>query len=230
MATLEISLLFGILLLLVHLSLEKIQGFYVRNKKPLYAFSGGVFISYLVLHLLPTIYQVEGRLSKLVFLSLLAGIAFLFILDTHISKHRIKFKIRAETREQHVVAFFVYHIMIGIAFITFSQSVLDLFIFFIPVALFTAFSSLSMKEIYEIENESQPLKLLLASSTFIGIILATLLPVSRILYYPLLGFISGSVFYIILNDVMRDVDKKSLYFVWGILAYSAFISFIWILF
>src|SRR3989338_7599523 len=181
MATLEISLLFGILLLLVHLSLEKMQGFYVRNKKPLYAFSGGVFISYLVLHLLPTIYQVEGRLSKLVFLSLLAGIAFLFILDTHISKHRIKFKIRAETREQHVVAFFVYHIMIGIAFITFSQSVLDLFIFFIPVALFTAFSSLSMKEIYEIENESQPLKLLLASSTFIGIILATLLPVSRIL-------------------------------------------------
>ncbi len=230
MAAFEISLFFGILLLLIHLSLERFQGFYIRNKRALYAFSGGVFISYLGLHILPAIYQVQGRLSKLVFLSFLVGIALFYLLDTHISKHRIRYKIRAETREEHAVGFFVYHIIIGIAFITFSESILDLFLFFIPIALFTAFSSLSMKEIYEIENESQLVKLLLAGSTFIGIILATLLPVSRTFYFPLLGFISGSIFYIILNDVMNTNEKRSPYFIWGMTLYAGIIGLFWILF
>lgn len=230
MATLEISLFFGILLLLVHIFLDTVPGFYTRNKKRLYAFSGGVFLSYLTLHILPVIYNVEGRLSRIVFFSFLAGIGLLFGLDAHISKQKIIYKIRAETREVHVVAFFVYHIIIGIAFITFSQGLIDLLLFFIPIILFTAFSSLSLKEIYEIDNESQLLKLLLSGSTFIGIMLATILPVSRILYFPLLGFIGGSIFYIILNDLMKDNDRKSFYFIWGILLYSAFIGFVWWLF
>lgn len=232
MASLEVSLFFGILLLLIHLSFEKIQGFYIRNKKTLYAFSGGVFISYLILHILPAIYQVQGKLSKAVFLSILAGISLIFVLDRHTARHRIKYKIRAETREEHAVAFFVYHIIIGIAFITFSQNFLDLFLFFIPIGLFTAFSSLSIKEIYDIEGESQILKLLLAGSTFIGIILATILPVSRVLYYPLLGFVGGSILYVILKDVIKEVDRdtKSFYFIVGVALYSGIISLVWWLF
>src|SRR3989344_565345 len=108
----------------------------------------------LFLHILPSIYQVQGRLSKVAFASILAGLALFFIVDRHIGKHKLRYKIKSEIREEHAVSLFVYHILIGIAFINFTADIVTLTLFFIPIALFTAFSSLSMKEVYEIEREN----------------------------------------------------------------------------
>jgi len=226
----ELALFFGILMALIQYNAGKMRGFYLKHRRTLSTFSAGVVVSYLVLHLLPAIYHVQGRLSKAVYLSILGGITLVFLLDKHINKHRIKYKIRAEMKEEHAVLLFVYHIFIGIAFITFSQSFLDLLLFFIPISLFTAFSSISMKEIHEIERESLFASAILAASTFIGMLLASVIPVSRLLYFPLLGFIGGSVLYIILNDVMREPERKGGWFFWGIFSYSALTILIWIIF
>ncbi len=230
MVPIWLAVFFGVLLSLVHYYAVRMQDFYLRHKKKVSTFSAGVFLAYLVLYLLPAVYQVQGRLSKVVFVSLLAGLAFFFLIDNHISKHKIKYKIRAEIREEHAVSLFVYHILIGIAFINFSSNFLDLLLFFIPLALFGAFSSISMREIYEIEKEGGFLRILLSSSTLIGIFLAAVIPVSRLLYFPLLGFIGGSVFYIIMNDVIRENERKNQWFFWGMLSYAAIIGLVWAVF
>ena len=227
MASLELAVFFGLLVLLVQLSMDRLQGFYIRNRRALAGFSGGVFISYLVLDVLPAIYQVQGRLSKAVFLTILGSVSLMFLVDRHIGKHRMIYKIKAEMREEHAVVLFVYHILVGIIFITFSQDFLTLLLFFIPVVLFTAFSSLSLREVYEIEKETGFVKVVLSAATLIGIVLATLIPVSRLLYFPLLGFVGGSVFYIVIGDAMRDSEKKSMFFFWGILAYTILIGVSW---
>ena len=222
------SIIFGVIIFLTHFFSDKLQNFYLNHRKSFSAFSGGIFISYLILYLFPAIYQVQGRLSKLVFLSVLSGVAIFFIIDRHISKHKLKYKVRAEIREEHAVSLFIYHILIGIAFISFSNNFLDLLIFFIPVVLFTAFSTLSMREVYEIERENDVIKAVLSTSTLIGIFLASVIPISRLLYFPLLGFIGGSIFYIIIKEVVGETERKPFYFVWGIILYSAFIGSLWL--
>lgn len=227
MASLELALVFGILLAFVHYYSGRMQDFYLRHKRVLSTFSSGVVISYLVLDLLPAIYQVQGRLSKVTFVSLLSGIAIFFLIDSHISRHKMRYKLKSEIREEHTVSLFVYHVLIGIAFIAFSESFLDLLLFFIPLALFSAFNSISLKEVYEIEREPELVRVILSASTLIGALLATIVPVSRLLYFPLLGFIGGSVFYITLNDVIREPERKIRYFFWGMAAYTAIIGFTW---
>ena len=238
MASLELALFFGLLILLIQLSLDRMQSLHsmsqksnsLWNRRSLSAFSGGVFISYLLLDVLPSVYQVQGRLSKLVFLTFLGSISLLFLLERHIGSHRLVYRIKAEMREEHAVILFVYHILVGIAFIAFSPNFSTLLLFFIPVALFTAFSSMSLREVYEIEKESSFVKFVLSASTLIGIALATAIPVSRLLYYPLLAFVGGSVFYVVMSDVLKNADKKSIYFFWGIVLYTAIIGVFWLAF
>ncbi len=230
MPSLEIALIFGIILALIQYHANKMSGFYLKHRRTLSTFSAGIVLSYLVLQLLPAIYQVQGRLSKFVYLSMLGGIALVFLLDKHISRHRFKYKIRSEIREEHAVSLFVYHILLGIAFIGFSESFLDLLLFFIPLALFGTFSSFSIKEIYDIEREADSVTATLSGSILIGMILATIIPVSRLLYFPLLGLMAGSILYIILNDVFREPERKNSYFFFGILIYSAIIGLMWWIF
>ncbi len=230
MASIEYALFFGILLFLANFSAHSLRAPFILHKRKIYAFSGGVFLSYLILHILPAIYTVQGRLSKVAFVSILAGLLLVFLIDMHISRHRLKYKIRSEIREEHAVTLFVYHILIGMSFIAFPAGFLDLFLFFIPVAMFTVFSSLSIREVYEIDAETSQTKLLLSASSLVGVFLATIIPVSRVLYFPLLGFISGSILYIIFSDLLREVDKKSGYFFWGVLFYTTVIGLVWVLF
>lgn len=230
MASLEMALIFGLILTLIQYHVGRMRSFYLRHRRALSTFSAGIVLSYLVFHLLPAVYQVQGRLSKVVYLSVLGGVTLVFVLDRHINRHRVKYRIRSEMKEAHAVLLFVYHILIGIAFITFSQSFLGLLLFFIPVSLFAAFSSISMKEIYEIEGESGFARSILAASAFIGMLLAALIPVSRLLYFPLLGFIGGSVLYVALNDVFREPERKGGFFFWGIFSYSAFTILAWTVF
>ncbi len=230
MVSFDVALLFGLAILLIHFFSDKMQDIYIRHKKGLVAFSGGVTLSYLFLYIFPAIYQVQGRLSKVVFVSVLIGLGIFFILDRHISRHKMPYKVKAEIREEHAVALFIYHILIGIAFVGFSASFADLLIFFVPIALLTAFSSVSMIEVYEIEKENTSIKAILSTSTLIGMILASIIPISRLLYFPLLGLIGGSLLYLIMNDVIREPERKSFYFFWGMLAYGGIIGVIWWLF
>lgn len=229
MASIEVAAFFGLLIVLIQLAVDRASGFYLRNRRRLAAFSGGIALSYLALAVLPVIYQVQGRLSKVVFLSFLGSITLLFLIDRHIGSHRMIYKIKSEIREEHAVSLFVYNIIVGIAFIAFSTDFIQLLLFFVPVVLFTAFSSLSIREVYEIEKETGVVKLVLSGSTLIGILLATIIPISRLLYFPLLGFVGGTIFYIVLSDVTKE-EKKSAYFFWGILIYTGLIGLAWWLF
>ena len=227
MVSLDLALLFGVVILFVHFFSDKLREIYIKHKKGLVSFSGGILVAYIVLYILPAIYQVQGRLSKVAFASVLVGMGVFFAIDRYISKHKLIYKVKAEIREEHAVALFIYHILIGIAFINFSTSLLDLFIFFVPLVLFTVFSSVSMIEVYDIEKENTAIKAVLSTSTLIGMVLASIIPISRLLYFPLLGLIGGSLLYLVMADAFKDNEKKSFWFLWGIIVYGAIIGLLW---
>ena len=216
---LEISAyIFGILMLIAHFTSDKIH---IRHKNMLLSFSAGVSITYMFLHLLPRTFLGE----EIIYIFFLTGFVAIRMIEVHIRKNTsFKNYLHKET-DIHAAIIFMYHIFIGIvAFDIISEGILQGVLFFFPILLYSMINSVSTKKIHKSRKEGIWRKIVLSSSTLIGITISVFIQLPFIVYDALLGFIIGSMLYIILTDstpkITEDIPK---YFVAGILIYTVLI-------
>lgn len=216
-----IPLVLGAMLLLVHLLSDKIH---MKHKENLASFSVGISLTYIFLYLFPE--MLISRIAVMpVFSSVLLGIAVIRLIETHVFRHRSKSMLRKELKEVHSVTFFAYHFLIGVVIFEMLRiNVISGILFFMPILLHTAVSSISMKEVHDEIKSVSAFKILLALSTLIGISMMYFVSISGTLFSILLGFIVGVMLYIVIRDSMpKETRSKPRYFVAGIVLYSLLI-------
>jgi hypothetical protein len=155
-------------------------------------------------------------------------------------KKRIKGKIERDLSEIRFFTNYFYHFIVGVILIALLIIELLSGILFFIFAFFrlivTSSSELS-KEVYsdlgiEVKyKESRLIRLTIASSVLVGVIMGILfelfLPVNIELVYVLYSFISGVILYTIVREVIPEKEKgKPLYFLIGVVGFTLIIFII----
>lgn len=203
------SLIVGAILAIAHYLSELVH---IRHKSRIISLAAGVSISYILLFLFPEFPSME------LFLSTLIGFSIVHVIHNHVQKHRSS-TFRKEMMNVHASAFFFYYVVIGITIVNIERfGIISLVLFSIPVALHTVASSTSLFEIHRDLKKNKSLAMLLASSTLLGIIIASMISFPEIIYQALLGISIGSLLYIVIRD---NIPKKggSGFFAAGVVFY-----------
>nr|NIO19738.1 hypothetical protein [Candidatus Aenigmarchaeota archaeon] len=126
--------------------------------------------------------------------------------------------------------FFVYHFVIGILLVELvTINFISGLLFFIPILFHTAVSSASLKGIHVSIRERIILKIILSCSTLFGVLLAYSVLIPLNVLHALLGFIVGSLLYIVIRDsIPKETVGKAIYFVLGVVVYTLIIGFAWL--
>lgn len=221
--------IFGIILSLAHYFSEKIHLSYIKDRMKNISFAAGIFIAYLFLDLFPLLFQGDIYFTKISLVFLLIGFSLFHVIQKYEYKHASRKKLRREIKELHSVALFLYYFVVGIILVNITQaSPIRGFLFLIPVFLFTIISSISLKEIHHTIKEREVNKIFLSSSPFLGVILATYIPIAGILYSSLLGLITGSLLFIVMEEgIPKERKGEPLYFIYGIILYTLVIALTW---
>lgn len=223
----------GILLAIVHYFSEKFHLLSNINRMKFISFTSGVFISYIILHLIPDIFVEDIILNRISLMFVLIGFSVFHLLEKYVYKHDYgnQEKMRRELKEVHSLAFFIYHFIIGIVLVTvFNESgIQSAILFYIPLIFITSVSSLSLKEIHGKIRGKPVVKFLLSVSTLLGIIISSLFPLSQFLYGTLLGFVVGALLYIVITDsIPKEKEGMPVFFVVGVALYSLLIAATWL--
>jgi hypothetical protein len=222
-----IPVLFGLVLFFAHLFSESIAEKHKKHKMKTISFTAGIFITYIFLHLLPQLFQNNQVSTHISLLFVLFGFSVFHIIGHHAYHHKLK----TEKAEEHFIGLFIYHFVVGTVLVSVAKiSLLQGILFFIPILIFTSLSSISMNDVHKIEKKSIVIKMVFSLSTLFGILLSLLYDQVNALQFVFLGFITGSLFYIIFSDALpKENEGKPFYFALGVIVYSLFISLGWLL-
>ncbi|MBW2965886.1 hypothetical protein KY342_02150 [Candidatus Woesearchaeota archaeon] len=188
----------------------------------LISFSAGISITYIFLHLLPQFTYGITQISNFLFLSILIGFVIFHIVEKYIYQHSPEDKLLRELAVEDSITSFIYHFVIGIILVSFvNQGLSEGILFFIPVFLFTAVSTLPVDM-----TKFKSIKAILAVSTLLGIIFATFIypNMNQIIYFALLGFIIGALLFTVTrHSIPKKRQGKPFYFIIGVIIYSVLI-------
>lgn len=223
----------GLILAIVHFLSEKLHLLKRMHRMKFVSFSGGVFITYIFLHLFPTLFWDDITLSRVSLVFLLIGFSTFHLLEKYIYRHghADREEVKRELKEAHAVAFFAYHFIVGIIFVNILERLgtLDSILFFIPLAFITAVSSLSLKGIHGRVRQNFLVKLFLSISTLLGIVTALTFTLPTMLDSALLGYVIGALLFIVIVDsIPRERRGEPMFFILGIVLYSFLIGITWI--
>ena len=197
-----IAVLFAALISLAHYYSESINLHKSKNK--IISLGAGVMLAYLILEFFPRLFQSISVLNNTLFLFILIGFSLLHLVDKFIYQHASKKKKLSEIREAHSVAFFIYHFIIGVIILEVTNlSNLEGFLLFIPLLFHTAIGTISIKEIHNTIKTKSILKLVLAFSPVIGVLVASFYQIPIIMNHILLGLIGG----VLLSIITREVKE-----------------------
>jgi zinc transporter ZupT len=132
-----------------------------------------------------------------------------------------KLELRRELNFEHSIAFFGYHIMVGLLFVKiFESGIYSGVLFGITIFFHSTISSLSLHEIHYNIRESRIMRFILATSTLLGTLIGIFVSIPNQVYYALLSFITGTLFYIVVRDNLPEERRgKPISFLIGILLY-----------
>ncbi len=96
-------------------------------------------------------------------------------------------------------------------------------LFFIPISLHAALSTVSLFKIHGEIREKFVTKIALSLSTFLGVSLAILVSIPNILDNILVSMIAGILLYVIVKEFLPEKEKgQPMFFVFGILFFCIF--------
>ncbi|NIO22694.1 MAG: hypothetical protein GTN38_01550 [Candidatus Aenigmarchaeota archaeon] len=225
-----LPVILGLVLAVVHYFSERIEPSDPAVRHKVVSFVAGISITYIFLLLLPEVYSGIEPFHQFLFLFILAGFASFHLIEKHIYQHQSKETLHEELKIAHSTTFFFYHFIIGILLVELvGINMISGLLFFIPILFHTAVSSASLKGIHISIRERIILKIVLSFSTLFGVMLAYFAMIPSNLLQALLGFIVGSLLYIVIRDsIPKETEGKAIYFVLGIVVYALVIGFIWL--
>ncbi|MFC1686058.1 hypothetical protein ACFLZZ_03495 [Nanoarchaeota archaeon] len=226
---LEIAIIFAVMIGITHYYSEK---FCLKCK----AFGGvhkvvslfaGIAVTYILLDLFPLFSEKVLATNKLLFLSLLFGFVIFHLIEKITYQKAPKGRLRKEIALEESLALFVYHFLIGIAFVSFAtEGLFEGLLFFVPILLYTSISAFVARPI-----RNRVLKVIFASGALLGVLFAGFLypnSINPMIELAFLGFVIGALFYIIMrHSIPAKGEGKPLYFLLGAIIYSALIIASW---
>jgi zinc transporter ZupT len=223
-----ISLVFGLLLGVIHYYSEMLKLPEGTKRYRVISFAAGISIAYLFLDLLPHTYEAATHLKNFVFVFLLLGFVIFHLAEKNIYKHANREKLAKELKEVHSISFFCYYFIVGIVLCNKIQiNLLEGSLFLIPIALHAALSTASLSQIHGDIRESRWAKITLSLSSLLGVIFVQLVPIPNILDNILVSIIAGILLYIIVKEFLPDKEKgQPLFFALGIILFIGFFLFL----
>jgi len=223
--------IYALILCLAHYYAEGIRIRYANFKHHFVSFSSGLAVSYFLLVLFPELYRGVANLDKFIFLFVLIGFISLYLVDKYIYEYADKVKIKRDLKEAHSIAFFIYHLFVGIIIYDFYiQGIFSLTLFFIPMLLISITTGISLHEIHYELKENRIIRVILSISPLIGVLLATMFTIAQNFNFILIGVVGGIMLYMVIREFMPSEKKgEPIYFVYGVLIYTFIIIMTWIL-
>lgn len=190
------------------------------------SFSAGVSITYVLLELFPTFTEGAFSINKLIFLSVALGFISHHLIEKYIYQHNKDHELIKRLSFEENVFSFIYHIVLGIVLVTFTQeSLIKGALFFIPIVSYTFVSTLPTNP-----HASRKKATLLSSATLIGVFLTSFFWTARQpwLEFSLIGLALGVLlFTVIRHHIPFGKTGKISYFTFGFVLYSALIIISW---
>ena len=202
-----------------------------RHHTKIISFSAGILISFIFLEALPEISFGSSIVGFNIYIILLAGFASFHVVEKYFYQHRTEHSDLAyRLKELHVLGFFVNHFILGFALVLFFElpgrlSVLG-YAVFIPFALHTVSSALSLRYIIAGVANTDIWKTVLSGSVFLGAITSFVLyeVITAATFYIMFAFIVGILLYIIIRDMLPQGRMGNpLFFVIGLLLSMSFL-------
>jgi len=194
------------------------------NKMKFISFSAGVSIAYIFLILLPEVYSGAIAINRLLFLTVLFGFAAFHIVEKFIRQNFAGPQLRKEHRLVHSVYSFVYFFVVGFILVKLSESnVVSSVLLFIPILFHIIIDSLPRRT-----TKNHYIRILSASSAFLGAITATFIEVGRVGNVILFGIVGGALLYTVVRESLpRKHEGKPMYFITGLLLSTMLILLLW---
>lgn len=206
---------------------EKIYKVCGRYYKHIISFSAGLAITYLFLDLFPSFSENVINTNQFLFIFLLVGFVLIHLVEKYFYQHSKEGIIEKRLGIENQVTSFMYHFLLGIIFVDFSrQGLKELMVLFIPIVIFTAVSTLPVRQ-----HPSNKINFIVSLSTLLGVLFAGFVysNITIEVRTALLGVIIGILFFtVIRHSLPMGKEGKPLFFVIGILAYAPIIIWSWI--
>lgn len=188
------------------------------------SFAAGVSVSYIFLSMLPEVYIGAITINKLLFLSILFGFSAFHLLEKHIRQYHVRGEFRKEHQLIHTTTSFLYFFVVGFVLvkITESSSIKGILLF-IPILLHVIIDSLPRRA-----TKKHHLRVIFASSAFLGSIVAIFVDLGRAVNLALLGIVGGALLYTVIRESLpKEREGKPLYFTVGLLLFTIMIMLLW---
>ena len=214
-----IALVFGILMAVVHYFSELITKRFEPFRKQAISFSAGIATTYIFLELIPNFSQRALDISRFLFLSILIGFSVLHVIEKFMHQHATKKKFRKEIAAEESSVSFVYHFVLGITAVMLTQlGLIKGLLFFVPILIYTAVSTLSIKR-----SKSNYINFILSLSTLLGVLFAMFVYQNPhpIILNSFLGFTIGALSYtVIRHSIPTGKQGEPIFFAIGVLLYA----------
>jgi hypothetical protein len=214
------------ILALVHFLGEEIEEYIEGYKEELVSFGSGVSITYIFMQLLPEFHGIVSESSILIFIFPLLGFSSIHLLEKYIALSDVSGeKMRKEYSELHTSFIFFYHVVLGYLVSSLVRGdKASVLLFFIPLVLHLAVSSISVSELHEKITRNTSLKILISAAPVIGVAVQMLGYAGENLFNPGFGTVIGVFFYITVRDSIPSGEKgKPLEYLAGMLIYLVII-------
>ncbi|PIN85241.1 MAG: hypothetical protein COV47_03225 [Candidatus Diapherotrites archaeon CG11_big_fil_rev_8_21_14_0_20_37_9] len=203
----------------IHYFSEELSKHVEKYHEAIVSFSAGMFITIIIISLLPEFFDGAKFIGQNIYPFLLLGFVFFHISEKYIYQHiKNKKKLMKDLAELHAIGFFVDHFVKGIALVFAFQgeSVLFGFALFISFLLHTVSSSISLTHIDDYFKKVPGLGLLLAISPMIGVLFAELMKPDKIIFHSAFSFVIGALLYISIRDMLPEEKEGRIgYFLIG---------------
>ena len=227
MEIVAIAIILAIILGVVQYLGEKISKACGRYYKNAISFSAGVAITYLFLDLFPFFSFEVNDTNRFLFIFLLIGFVIFHLVEKYLYQHTKEGLIEKRLGIENQIVSFLYHFIIGIIILDFSiLGLKEVILFFIPIAIYTAISSLPISK-----TSSNKIKLIASLSTLLGVLFAGIIysSISIEIKISLLGIIIGGLFFsVIRHSIPIGKDGKPTYFISGVVIYTIIITISWL--
>jgi hypothetical protein len=219
----------GAVIALVHYFGEEINDRLTATQHLLGAFAAGVTVSYIFLQLFPELTKGTEFFGDFHFLFALIGFSIIHIAEKWIVQHEKTIDdIKKDFKELHSIFLFVYHFVIGLLLYTLlTRDVTQGILFFVPVLLHTAVSSLSLKELHEEIMHTPLVEISVSLAVLFGVAAAAFMDIGLATFHVLLGLVTGTFLYLVIHDSLPSRNGSSFGYVLGVILYLVVIAVTW---
>ena len=225
-------LAFGLIIGVVHYFSERVS-IKENNRMKFVSFTSGILITYLFLHLFPSLFDGGLFLNRISLVFLLVGFTIFHVVEKYVYKHsKSTENLKKELKEAHTISLFIYYIVMGIVIFNIAKfaGILDVTLFFIPVLFHAALSSISFSGLHAVIRGNFTVKIFISASTLIGMLIAFFLEIPHLVHIALMGSVIGMLLYItIVDSIPKEREGTPEFFLIGIGLYSIIIALSWII-